>query len=138
MQLNQPVQNSEFISKLEQFDTNKTRKDELDLIDEMRKMHYMTPVTLVGRSEDGKPNEQTQVKFRAATTTKGESFFAMFSDIDELKKWASDAQDTMTLDFSELQMLVNGQKGEVAGFVVNPCTQNLIVRKNTMEQMAHP
>ena len=139
MQLNQPVQNPAFISKLKQFDTNKTRADELELIEEMRSMRYMTPVTLVNKSEDGKPNQQTQVKFRAATTTKGESFFAMFSDMDELKKWAADAEDVMTLDFSELQMLVNGQKAEdVAGFVVNPCTQNLIVRRNTMEQIAHP
>ena len=46
MQLNQPVQNPAFISKLKQFDTNKTRKDELELIEEMRKMHYISPVTL--------------------------------------------------------------------------------------------
>ena len=106
MQLNQPVQNPAFISKLKQFDSNKTRKDELELIEEMRKMRYITPVTLTGKSEDGTPNQQTQVKFRAATTTKGESFFAMFSDMDELKKWAADAEDTMTLDFSELRTLV--------------------------------
>ena len=99
MQLNQPVQNPAFISKLKQFDSNKTRKDELELIEEMRKMRYITPVTLTGKSEDGTPNQQTQVKFRAATTTKGE-LFAMFSDMDELKKWAADAEDTMTLDFS--------------------------------------
>lgn len=71
MQLNQPVQNPAFISKLKQFDTNKTRKDELELIEEMRKMHYITPVTLDPSPEEGKPNQQTQVKFRAATTTKG-------------------------------------------------------------------
>lgn len=138
MQLNQPVQNPAFISKLKQFDSNKTRKDELELIEEMRKMRYITPVTLTGKSEDGTPNQQTQVKFRAATTTKGESFFAMFSDMDELKKWAADTEDTMTLDFSELCTLVQGQKGQVAGFVVNPSTQNLVIRTNTMEQIAHP
>lgn len=63
MQLNQPVQNPAFISKLKQFDTNKTRKDELELIEEMRKMHYITPVTLDPSPEEGKPNQQTQVKF---------------------------------------------------------------------------
>lgn len=138
MQLNQAVRNPAFISKLEQFDKNKTRKDELELIEEMRKMRYVTPVTLVGKSEDGAPNQQTQVKFRAATTTQGESFFAMFSDMDELKKWSPDTEDAMTLDFQELQNLVNGQKAEVAGFVVNPSTQNLVIRKKTMEQIAHP
>ena len=138
MQLNQPVQNPAFISKLKQFDTNKTRKDELELIEEMRKMHYITPVTLDPSPEEGKPNQQTQVKFRAATTTKGESFFAMFSDMDELKKWAPDTKDAMTLDFTELRTLVLGQKGQVAGFVVNPASQNLVIRTNTMEQIANP
>ena len=67
MQLNQPVQNPAFISKLKQFGTNKTRKDELELIEEMRKMHYITPVTLDPSPEEGKPNQQMCIRDRYTT-----------------------------------------------------------------------
>ena len=66
MQLNQPVQNPAFISKLKQFDSNKTRKDELELIEEMRKMRYITPVTLTGkiRRWNAQPADPGQVPGR--------------------------------------------------------------------------
>lgn len=138
MQLNQPVKNPAFISKLKQFDEDKTRKNELELIQELRQMQYLTPVTLVGKDENGRPAEKVQVKFRAATSTQGESFFAMFSDMDELSKWAGDSNDTMTLTYEELERLVNSQAEEIAGFVVNPSHQNLIIRKATMNKISHP
>ena len=69
--------------------------------------------------------KDTKVTFALLKSGDGKSFFTAFTDAEELDKWQNKpAGQVMLLRFDDYARMLNGND-HVAGFVLNPFTDNL-------------
>lgn len=102
------------------------------------KANYFAPVDVL--DSEGNPIEGTgkmeipkdaKFNFKLLKNTNGESFFPMFTDIEEFQKWNKDEKiKTIVVNFPQMASLVIKKADVATGMVVNPMSQNLVFNKD--------
>ncbi|MDT8718003.1 enhanced serine sensitivity protein SseB [Clostridium sp. 19966] len=131
--VNKPVTNADLVSSMNVFFENKNAENELILIGEINKAHFLVPVIVDGKIKNGVIKKKTTISFKMITNTANENFFIAFTDWQELGKWSKNSEQTLILTYNELKEMVLKDIANVRGFVINPYGQNLIITPEAME-----
>ena len=141
--VSRPVTNPALAAAIDAVRANFSGETEAALIAEIKKAHFLSPVTFSIPPEpsgEGKATikEKTVISFFGLTDTEGANMLPAFTDWDELRKWKN-VPDTQTLvtTYADLCSIVKDHP-EDAGFVIDPCGRNLRITREVIEHMEHP
>ncbi len=103
------------------------KKENIDaMINEVIKAKFILPAKVVpttqAKTKDGRTvmQQATQVQFRLLKNGNGEMFFGIFTDVDEMYKWAdTKSASKVVTDFDSVASMVMDPKTNVGGFVIN-------------------
>lgn len=136
------LKNEALVEAMKAVNKSENRETQSKLIEEAIKASYFAPVDIIG--EDGnvlqgngkmKIPENSKVTFKLIRNSKGESYFAIFTDINEFQKWnKSERVNTIVVVFPQVAQLVF-KTTDVAGFVINPMTENIIFNREALKSI---
>lgn len=134
--VNKPVTNPDLIAVMEKLKTEVGNESQAEFIKELEKAHFLAPVNITpppeGGDETGKTvlKQETLIQFQMITDNDGKSFFLVFTDWFELKKWQDKPnQQTLIITFDDVCAMVLKDTDKSSGFVINPFGQNILLRK---------
>ena len=81
--------------------------------------------------------EGTKIAFAMLDDGVGNKYYPVFTDGEEFAKWQPMAQTnprTMTLGFDNYAEMVLNEKNGAAGFVINPFSDNLLIKKEAVKK----
>lgn len=82
------------------------------------------------------PAVGTNISFLMVTSQDGGNYLPMFTKRAEMEKWESNTQEnTVLMGFDNISMIVETNPN-CSGIVVNPFTQNLVIPRQYVEDMA--
>lgn len=80
-------------------------------------------------------SENDKVQMPILVSPEGKHFYAMFTDKEEFENWESvKVSDTMMFTFDDYASMI-AQNEQVAGVVLNPFSDNLVLNRATMEHL---
>ena len=136
------LKNEALVEAMKAVNKAENRETQSKLIEEAIKSSYFAPVDIIG--EDGnvlqgdgrmKIPEKSKITFKLIKNNKGESYFAIFTDINEFQKWnKSERVNTIVVVFPQIAQLVF-KTTDVAGFVINPMTENIIFNRDALKSI---
>lgn len=137
------IKNDALLKAFNEMRTETTDLTKTAFFNELRKATYVTAAVFDKAPEqrpDGKYTiaPDTKINFRLLTNKNGDKYFPAFTDVTELKKFP-DSQQTqaVTVTFNDyVRFLANDSMG-MCGIVINPFTQNIIIPKEIIQQIAH-
>ena len=142
MEYNKSVSNPLLMGAIQLMKAENTPEHKKMLSDEIVKAQYLTPATVTPVPEPGEtklgPGSHVQLPVLAAPN--GKQFFMAFTDMAELKKWKDEeGQQTLAMSFEDYGAMLfkkddQGNISPVAGFVINPFGENIIVPKEMVAQ----
>lgn len=135
--VNKPVTNPALVDSMNNFLRDKNSENELFLIDKINEAHFLVPVIVDGKVNNGVLKKKATISFKMITNTANESFFIAFTDWQELGKWSQNKEQTLILTYKDLKEMVLKDRDKLRGFVINPYGQNLIITPETMEYFSH-
>lgn len=101
------------------------------MITEMLRSKFIVPVT-VEPSESSDNPKGSKVTFNLVENKDKQKFFMAFTDFEELKKWGSETNHVISMQFDDFARLVIDQPSAVEGFVINPFNENIIFTRKIM------
>lgn len=138
-----PVTNPALIAAIDAARANFSGETEALLIAEIKKAHFLSPVTFSAPpepDENGRAviKEKTTISFFNLTRADGTDALPAFTDWDELRKWKN-APDTQTIvsTYEDLCGMVKNRP-ELGGFVIDPFGRSLLITPEVMEHFEHP
>jgi hypothetical protein len=140
--VNTPVTNPGLVLAIKEMQCNDTKEMQNQMINEVMKAHFISPVNISpvpGPTDDaGKVvlKEETTISFNMIVNPDNQQFFLAFTDWDELGKWGkSENQQTLITTFDDYAAMVLDEKGNSAGFVINPYGGNVVFNKDMVRAL---
>ncbi len=137
------LNNENLIAAMNALRENEIPETQNKFLQEAVQARYFTPVDVI--NEDGTLLEgngkmeipkNAKFNFKLITNQNGEQFFPLFTDIDEFQKWSKGNKiHTIVVVFPQMADLVSKKPDEVAGFVINPMTHNMVFPKALLDNM---
>lgn len=145
MEYNKPVSNPMLMGAIELVKADNSPEHKKMMSDEIVKAHFLTPATVTpvpttNEKGETKIGPGTQIKLPALTAPNGQQFFMAFTDMAELKKWKDEeGQQTLAMSFNDYAAMMfrkdaQGNTSPIAGFIINPCSENIMVPKENIAQ----
>lgn len=125
--VNVPVTNENLVNVLNKFFDDKTPENEIELINQIQLAHFLTPMIFEGEIENNVIKKDSLMKLKLLTNTSGDTYFMAFTDWAELGKWSSEKEETLILTYDDLSFMIQDDKVNIKGFVINPFSHNLII-----------
>lgn len=137
---NQSVTNPKLINALQSFDQQPTLEKQKYLFEQLKEAKLLAPIMVkmpdnVERNEDKSITLQqgTTLLFASISNTNNESFFPVFTDWEELRKWQNNEdQQILVVDLTYYQSLLNDSK-QCNGIVINPFNEGLTINRSMLE-----
>lgn len=131
--VNKPVTNPELVEIMNKFLNDRSTENELVLIERITQAHFLMPMILDGKIENGVLKKDSIISFKMITNTANESFFVAFTDWEELDKWSKDKEQTLITTYEDLKAMVLKDTDAIKGFVINPYGQNIVITHELMQ-----
>ncbi len=136
------LKNEALVEAMRAVNKEENQQTQSKLIEEAIKASFFTPVDILGEDGnvlqgDGKMKipENSKVNFKLIRNSKNESYFALFTDINEFQKWnKTERVNTIVVVFPQIAQLVF-KTTDVAGFVINPMTENIIFSRDALKNI---
>ena len=136
------LNNEALVAAMQAVNKEENQQTQSKLIEEAIKARYFAPVEISDEEGnvlkgDGKMQipEKSKVSFKLIRNNKGESYFAIFTDIKEFQKWnKAERINTIVVVFPQIAQLVF-KTTDVAGFVINPLTENIIFNRDALKSI---
>lgn len=136
------LKNEALVEAMRAVNKEENQQTQSKLIEEAIKGSFFTPVDILDENGnvlqgDGKVKipDNSKVNFKLIRNSKNESYFALFTDINEFQKWnKSERVNTIVVVFPQIAQLVFKTK-DVAGFVINPMTENIIFSRDALKNI---
>ena len=127
-----PVNNPELKEAIKAAKTEPGLEATVKLLNEVVKARLLAPVSMDRDPEyDAKINEvvlekDTQISFELIKSGNGELYYPVFTDGPEMKKCEIDKdQHSLIVNFDDLAAMLLQPQNAVAGFVINPMSDNI-------------
>lgn len=138
--INKPITNPRLVENIEEIIVNQNVENEYELINEMLKAHFLTPVVISPKPNSNKGKtvlkEETTIDFVGITNTDDENFLLAFTDWNELGKWNDEQnQQTIIFKFTDLSTIILEGEEQWDGFVINPFGGNLILENERIQEI---
>ncbi|HQD53525.1 MAG TPA: enhanced serine sensitivity protein SseB C-terminal domain-containing protein [Peptococcaceae bacterium] len=130
---NRPVSNPRLVDIMNKFILEKTKQNEILLINEIIQAEFLVPVILEGKIENGVLCPGSTLHFKTLINDRNEAFFIAFTDWDELRKWSKQSEQTVIAGYDDLKGLVFQEGDEISGFAINPYGQNFVLTPEIMQ-----
>ena len=127
-----PVNNPELKDAIKAAKQNPSTETTVRLLNEVVKTRLLVPVSMDRDPEyDAKINEvilekDTQISFELIKSGNGDLYYPVFTDGPEMKKCEIDKdQHSLIVNFDDLAAMLLQPQNAVAGFVINPMSDNI-------------
>ena len=127
-----PVNNPELKDAIKAAKQNPSTETTVRLLNEVVKARLLVPVSMDRDPEyDAKINEvilekDTQISFELIKSGNGDLYYQVFTDGPEMKKCEIDKdQHSLIVNFDDLAAMLLQPQNAVAGFVINPMSDNI-------------
>ena len=127
-----PVNNPELKEAIKAAKQNPSTETTVRLLNEVVKARLLVPVSMDRDPEyDAKINEvilekYTQISFELIKSGNGDLYYPVFTDGPEMKKCEIDKdQHSLIVNFDDLAAMLLQPQNAVAGFVINPMSDNI-------------
>ena len=127
-----PVNNPELKDAIKAAKQNPSTETTVRLLNEVVKARLLVPVSMDRDPEyDAKINEvilekDTQISFELIKSGNGDLYYPVFTDGPEMKKCEIDKdQHSLIVNFDDLAAMLMQPQNAVAGFVINPMSDNI-------------
>ena len=127
-----PVNNPELKEAIKAAKQNPSTETTVRLLNEVVKARLLAPVSMDRDPEyDAKINEvilekDTQISFELIKSGNGDLYYPVFTDGPEMKKCEIDNdQHSLIVNFDDLAAMLLQPQNAVAGFVINPMSDNI-------------
>ena len=136
------LKNENLVAAMQAVNKGENKETQSKLIEEAIKASYFAPADIIGEDGnvlqgDGKVKipENSKVSFKLIKNSKGESYFAIFTDINEFQKWNKNERvNTIVVVFPQIAQLVF-KTDAVSGFVINPMGENIIFNREALKSI---
>lgn len=128
------LKNENLVKLMNELKQNENPKTQGAFVEAAVKATYFAPVDVL--DSEGNPIEgdgkmqvpkDAKFSFKLIKNTEGQSFFPVFTDINEFQKWNKDEKiKTIVVNFPQMASLSLKKTDEKIGIAVNPLSQNLI------------
>lgn len=128
METNKEIRNDELKTAMIKLKLQNDKEAEDEFISEVRKAFFLIPAV-----NDDKDDE---LSFMLLADQNEKNYFQAYTDLDEYNKW-SDSKNSkhFILTFDEYANIVTSSDDEVAGLVINPFTENIILNKEILHKI---
>ena len=127
-----PVNNPELKDAIKAAKQNPSTETTVRLLNEVVKARLLVPVSMDRDPEyDAKINEvilekDTQISFELIKSGNGDLYYPVFTDGPEMNKCEIDKdQHSLIVNFDDLAAMLLQPQNAVAGFVINPMSDNI-------------
>lgn len=146
MEFNKPVSNPLLVGAIELLREDETEKYKKMFWAEVLNAEYLTPVSITppplrGANGAMRITEGSNIQFPTIGTEDGKQYLMAFTDKAEYDKWKPGTEKYMfTLTFDDyvsllLQKDSEGNSNTTVGFMINPCSSNIIITKELIAQL---
>ena len=135
--------NEELVAAMNAVKNEENKETQTALIEKVLTAKFFAPVDII--DGDGNPvrgtgkiqiPENSKFNFKLLQNTKGEQFFAVFTDIEEFQKWNKTPKiNTIVVVFPQIAQLALEKSDSISGFVINPMTQNIIFSRDAITHL---
>lgn len=133
LDINRPVTNPELVNCMNTFFNERNTTNELILIEQIEKAHFLVPITLQGEIINGVLKEGSHIHIKIISDSSKDTYFMAFTDWEQLSKWSQEKEETLVLTYADLKSIVFKDTDSIKGFVINPYGQNIIITPKLME-----
>jgi len=124
------------VTAMDNFFNEKNAVNELIMIQKITEAHFLTPIILDGKVEDGVLKEGATISFKLIENNANDAFFLAFTDWDELGKWSTAKEETLICTYDDLKTMVLNDPDRIKGFVINPFGQNVVITPELINYIA--
>ncbi len=142
MDINKPVDNPSLIAAIKVMCAENNEKNQADMINEVIKASFITPVKITpdppAPDKDGNTvlPKETVIGFVTLENEENEEFFIAFTDWQQLAKWREKGDEqTIIVTYADLSTLVLDPRGKSSGFVINPYSDNIVIKKQLIKTL---
>lgn len=128
------LKNDELIKAMNELKANENPQTQGNFVAEAVKATYFAPVDVL--DSEGNPLEgdgkmqvpkDSKFSFKLIKNTEGQSYFPVFTDINEYQKWNKDEKiKTIVVSFYQMASLSIKKADEKIGIAINPMSHNLV------------
>lgn len=142
-----PVRNDGLKYAIDKLKKEQNQENNIKFLNEVVNAKLLAPISMDKDPEiDSKSGEvvidkDTEIRFEMISNNQGQVFYPVFTDGTELRKVSGENQQIMLVNFKDLSTMIEAQREQVAGFVINPKGENMIfptdmviTMKNEMEK----
>lgn len=137
------VKNDALIAAFEAMKADENNNTKAAFFNEVRKATYVTAALLdklPKKQEDGsfRIEPDTKISFKLIQNKSGDKFFPAFTELDELRKSPDNNESqAVTVTFADYTRFLANNTVDAKGIVINPFTQNIIIPKEIIQQIAN-
>lgn len=140
-----PITNPDLVQAMDAMKQERNNLTEVRFVNAMKQARFLCPAN-VSQVQNAVANadgtvelkDQPQIQFILFNNSDGNRFFPLFTDAAELQKWGDAANhQRAALNFRDVcHFLKNPPQGiEIAGVVLNPYSQNVLVPQDSLLKM---
>ncbi|MDO4394273.1 MAG: SseB family protein [Bacillota bacterium] len=138
-----PVRNDKLKEAMDQLRNDPTRENNIVVLNEVVSAGLLAPVSMDREPEiDKKTGEviidkDTEIRFEIISNNRGELYYPVFTDGAEMKKFNIEQdQRVLIVSFNDLAAMIKVQNNQIAGFVINPKSDNMIFSADMIAKMS--
>lgn len=126
------VRNDSLKEAMETLRTSRTRDNEIKMLEEMQKAHFLVPVQFAGEPP------AIQVRFLMINTQDGKTFFPAFTDEEEANRMPvaeGQQRSFIVRTLKEYEPIFKDTRGQAAGIVVNGFSSNIVLPRDMISKL---
>lgn len=137
------LKNEELVKAMDELKQNENPQTQGAFVAAAVKATYFAPVDVL--DNDGNPIEgdgkmqvpkDAKFSFKLIKNTEGQSYFPVFTDINEFQKWNKEEKiKTIVVSFYQIASLSFKKAEENIGIAVNPMSQNLVFSQDLIKNL---
>ena len=138
-----PLRNDVLKAEMEELRKTQDREQYVKVLNEVVNAQLLIPIQMDRKPEvDAKSGEvildkDTEIRFEIIENNKGELYYPVFTDGEEMKKLQLDKdQQVLIVSFGDLAAMLRMQADQMAGFVINPKGTNMVFPAGMVSKMA--
>lgn len=128
---NGPVLNTRLVNAMQEMLEDNNERTRSKMINALMNATLLSPVIRqIAVTEEAQKEGAARMRFTLLSNTKGEKYYMAFTDWAALNKWKKEkGQQVVHMDFDDFAAVVTRKDNNVAGFVINPFSENITIPK---------
>ena len=133
------VKNEELKALLQQIKEEKSIAVEQKMFLKLKEAKLLSPAVIDKQASLAKKGNGVSVRFALVQAKDGSSFFPVFTDMEEANKMDMNEQNQQLIVHSlrDLERLLNNEKSNISGIIVNPTSSQIVLPKETIHTIIH-